>query len=125
MTQLVNGGLVTALVTFLVSLFAPFIESLPGLSDTTANKARHDAVLQLLNVALNIGGVALFLAASKRLTGLDIIPIVLQGLIQASGSHFLYRVVAGPPSSGSAVDAPPDGASAFFGSTAASTPQQQ
>jgi hypothetical protein len=131
MNQLVDGALVAALVTFVISLAQPLIESLPGLSDTLANKARHDAVLRLANVLCNIAGVAAVLASTRALTSLDVLPIILQGVLQASGSHFLYRVVAGPPSVPSDVSAFPPGVNSFAGlglpttSAANSTPQQQ
>ena len=87
--MLANAAAMTAVVTLLVSLLAPFVESLPGLADGP----RHDAALRLLNIALQLAVVFLLAAATSGVGAADVLPLVLQALAQAAGAHFAYHVV--------------------------------
>lgn len=94
---LANAAAMTAVVTLLVSLMAPFVESIPAFADTPENKARHDAALRLLNVLLNVGSVALFALASGGVSASDLLPLFVQALAQSAGAHFAYHVVTQGP----------------------------
>ena len=94
---LTNAAALTAVVTLLVSLLAPFVEAVPAFADTPANKRLHDAALRLLNVALNILVVFAFTASTSDLQLADVLPLLMQSLAQAAGAHFAYQVVTGGP----------------------------
>lgn len=102
-----NAATMTAIVVLLVSLITPFVESVPALSDTAENKARHDAALRGLNVLLNVAVVFLVAAATSTVTLADVLPLVVQALAQSAGAHFAFHVVTQGPTGVQLGDAQP------------------
>lgn len=85
---LVQAAALTAVVTFLVSSFKPFVEQVPF---ARPGAATHDATIQLLNAVLNIGLVLAIAAASGDLTAQSALPLALQALGQMAGAELLYK----------------------------------
>ena len=107
MTQIdiLNSGFAVALVTALLGLVKPMLESLGG-PFAKSNTASHDATFRILNVVLQLA-VILGLAASNG--DLDLVrlwPVYLAtALAQGLGSHALYRVTRSTPDDATVADA--------------------
>jgi hypothetical protein len=104
MNGLLDAVAMTAIVSMLVGLFAPFVEGVAIFADTPENKQRHDAALRLLNLALQIATVVLSVAAVRSLTLADVLPLLAQALAQAAGAHVGFRVVTRSSASDSKSD---------------------
>lgn len=86
----VNPFTIAAAVTILVGLLRPFVEALPF---ARPGSSTHDATLQLLNVALNTGGVLALASATGQLSGGAWLTLLIQALTQSGGSHLIYHAV--------------------------------
>lgn len=85
---LINWTAATALQMFLLSLFKPLLETVPGMRP---NDATHDNLLRLISAALAVIAVVLLAAGAHTLTAANAFDLVVQALYQFAGAEALYR----------------------------------
>jgi len=86
--DLLSAAGLAAIASLLVSVLKAILEDTPVMPPTAK---RHDAVAILLVILVNIGLQVLALAYRHPLTGADVIPAILVGLLQAAESTGLYH----------------------------------
>jgi hypothetical protein len=93
LTSLLTAGGLATLAMLLLSLFKDLIESIPGAHNTTANKGRHDSIMRLALLALNVGCAFGLAAILNRFTVDTLGPLIIQALLQAGAGHEVYQQV--------------------------------
>jgi hypothetical protein len=88
---LAQSAAIAAIVTMLIGYVRPFIEQLPFARPSAPT---HDATLRLLNLLLNLAGVlALAATAPGGVQPTDWLPLGIQTLAMAAGSHIIFHTV--------------------------------
>ena len=104
LNDLLNSGFSVALVTALLGLLKPVLESLGG--PFAKSSSGHDAAFRMLNVALQLACILGLAASNGELDLVRLWPVYLAtALAQALGAHGLYRVTRSTPEDAAVADA--------------------
>ncbi|HET8905963.1 MAG TPA: hypothetical protein VFN11_03260 [Ktedonobacterales bacterium] len=104
LNDLLNSGFSVALVTALLGLLKPVLESLGG--PFAKSSGGHDAAFRILNVVLQLACIVGLAASNGELDLVRLWPVyVATALAQALGSHGLYRVTRSTPDEAILADA--------------------